>query len=152
MAIDLPGFGKSFGSRNAIPTDLISRLTSYFGLESPVVFAPSYSGRFVWPAMATSDLLSGAVVVAPVGVEEQNLEIVKQFPKPLLIIWGTADRQFSLSLADDLENAAQQGTKVLLEGAGHPAYIDKTKGFHDAVISWLRKLPPRQRRVNASDL
>ena len=56
---------------------------------------------------------------------------------PALVVWGTADKVFPVEQAKSLADAFQGATSLYLEGARHPAYLDATDAFHDALLEFV---------------
>jgi pimeloyl-ACP methyl ester carboxylesterase len=138
VAVDLPGFGRS--TAVDVPRDvLLGKLIPALGLERPVVLAASMSGGFVLPLVAHDpSSVGGLVLVAPAG----SAEIAKALEGtdlPLLVVWGTEDSIFPVSQADALAASVPGARKLVLEGARHPAYLDRPDEFHAALLELLSR-------------
>ena len=136
VALDLPGYGKS--QVGDLPSErLLEELLPALGLARPVIVAPSMSGACVFPFLAAHpERVAGFVAVAPAGVSEWAPKLAG-CPVPALIVWGTADRVFPVEQAQSLLDAFKGATPLYLEGARHPAYLDATDAFHDALVEFL---------------
>ncbi len=84
-------------------------------------------------------MIAGLVFIAPVGIPKylENLNVVEC---PVLVVWGQNDQLIPLEQADQLVTAVAQGEKLVLEGAGHAAYMDKTQEFHTALLRFLQRV------------
>lgn len=136
VALDLPGFGES---QQADGFTLAAFLDEA-GLERPVIVAPSMSGRFAFPLLVEQpQRVGGFVPVAPVGID-LYAERLADLDVPALIVWGEADSLFPVAKADELQRLLKGSRKVILEGAPHPAYLERTEEFHTALLEFLRDL------------
>lgn len=136
VAIDLPGFGGSksvAADRETFLAELLPRLD----LGRPVVVAPSMSGGFAFPLVASRpELVSGFVPVAPVAAPTWAARL-KTSPVPALVVWGENDRVFPVAQAEPLARAFASARTLILKGARHPAYLDRPEAFHAALIEFL---------------
>jgi pimeloyl-ACP methyl ester carboxylesterase len=139
LALDLPGFGKS-ETVDLPPASLLAKLVPVLGINRPVVVAPSMSGRFAYP-FVESQAVSGFVPIAPAGTKEHAPKL-KVANVPTLIVWGEKDQVFPVGQADLLAIAIKGSRKLILPGANHPCYLDRPKEFHEALIEFLKGLPP----------
>lgn len=139
VAIDLPGHGDSPGW--AIdPQTFLAELLPLLDVGRPVVVAPSMSGGVAFPLLlAHPDRVTGFVAVAPAGAPGYAKRLAK-CPVPALVVWGERDTVFPVAQAQPLAAAFQHSTLVILPGARHPAYLDRPKGFHEALLSFVRSL------------
>ena len=136
VALDLPGFGKS----GAAPSFTLQAFVEEMGLERPVIVAPSMSGRFAFPLLVEHpELVGGFVPVAPVAIEA-HAEKLATVDVPALVVWGESDRMFPVAGADRLQGLLRGSRKVVLEGAPHPAYLERTDEFHEALLEFLGQI------------
>jgi pimeloyl-ACP methyl ester carboxylesterase len=139
VAVDLPGYGKSAASDAPADSFLVELLPA-LGLSRPVIVVPSMSGAFAFPfLLAHPERVAGFVAVAPVGVTEWAPRLAGS-RVPALIVWGTADKVFPVEQAKTLADAFQHATPLYLEGARHPAYLDATDAFHDALVEFVEQV------------
>jgi abhydrolase domain-containing protein 14 len=139
LALDLPGFGGSEVSKTP-PERFLSSLLPLF-VDSPVALVtPSMSGRFSFPLLVQRpSFVAGFVAVAPVGIQE-NLKAITGKDLPALLIWGKDDQTVPLKQARALGEALPNSRQVVLDGAGHACYLDKTAEFHRELLLFLRVL------------
>ncbi|MEW6071171.1 MAG: alpha/beta fold hydrolase [Planctomycetota bacterium] len=138
-AVDLPGFGESPES-SLRPAELLPALLGALGTARPVVVAPSMSGSWALPAAAEHPaLLAGLVAVAPVGLAE-HLDRLAAAALPVLAIWGSADDVVPLAVAEELVARVPGAELVVLEGAGHPCYLDRPEPFHTALVRFAARV------------
>jgi abhydrolase domain-containing protein 14 len=136
VAIDLPGFGQSKSVR-AEPNTFLAELLPRLALGRPVVVAPSMSGSFAFPLVHEHpELVSGFVPVAPVAAPSYSQKL-KASPVPVLVVWGENDRVFPVDQAQSLADSFTRGRTLILEGARHPAYLDRPDAFHAALLEFL---------------
>ena len=139
VAVDLPGYGRSEPS-TLQPVALFERLFDLLNLDRPVVVSPSMSGRFAFTlALEAPDQIRGFVPVAPAGFSEFSHRF-KDIKAPTLIIWGTKDTLFPVSLANLMAQHIPDSRLVLIEDAPHPCYLDHAAAFHGAIDAFLKEL------------
>lgn len=140
VAVDLPGFGASPAS-GLPPEAVLSALIPALGLAQPVVVAPSMSGRYVFPLLvAEPEVLGGVVLVAPAGIRTYRA-VVGDLRLPVFLIWGEKDAAVPVAESYLLTARWPQAQRLVLEGAGHAAYLDRPEEFNTALVTFLRGLP-----------
>lgn len=143
VAVDLPGHGRTPARELATPDAagaFLGELLDSLGLERPALVAPSMSGRFALPLVARDAArLSGFV---PVGIAGSGdwLEQLGAVELPTLVVWGGADGLIPLDQGRALAAAVPGAELAVLEGAGHPCYLDDPDGFHARLVAFLRGL------------
>jgi abhydrolase domain-containing protein 14 len=145
-ALDIPGFGRSPGWAFE-PDGFLARLLPALGVDRPVVVAPSMSGRVAFPLiLGHPERVSGFVAIAPAGAPRYASRLAGS-AVPALVVWGERDRVFPVAHAKELVASFDDATLVILPGARHPAYLDESERFHEALLSFLGRLegdsPPR---------
>jgi len=136
IAVDLPGFGSSEAS-DVAPTEFLPALFDALGADRPVVLAASMSGAYAYPMVEPDPpLVRGLVAVAPAGTGTWAAKLEGR-TFPLLIVWGGDDAVFPVSNADLLEKSVEGSTKLVLDGAPHPCYLERPGEFHAALIEFL---------------
>jgi len=140
IAVDLPGFGDTpaGGERTTFLAALLDALVADEpGFTQPVLVFPSMSGGFAFPLLATSpQRVSGVVPVAPVGIDAFAPADAASLP-PALLVWGDQDR--SLPALDVLAAKFARVERLVLEGARHPAYLDRPDAWHAALLAFVRE-------------
>jgi len=129
IAVDLPGYGDTPPSALE-PAPFLAELEDALALERPVVVAPSMSGRFALPLLASEPArFGGLVAVAPAGTEAlaggPPVEGV-----PALVLWGGADTVFPPEGAAALAGRITGARVELFPAARHPCYLDDPERFH----------------------
>ncbi|WP_291998738.1 alpha/beta hydrolase [Caldivirga sp.] len=105
------------------------------GVLNPILIGASIGGETVLRYLALSYPASAAVVIGPVGVNRIDLAKIS---RPVLGIWGSRDNVSPRYNADLL---TRFGFKVVyIDGAGHPAYLDKTEEFIKIVEEFLSEV------------
>lgn len=136
VAVDAPGYGASEAS-GVTRERFLEELVPALGLRRPVIVAPSMAGSFAFPYLARhGGELAGFVGIAPAGSAEWARRLAP-CAAPALIVWGTADSVFPVSDAEVLAGAFTDGRTLLLEGARHPAYLDRPEEFHAALADFV---------------
>jgi abhydrolase domain-containing protein 14 len=143
VAVDVPGYGASEPA-DQDPATFLEQLLPALGLQRPVIVAPSMGGVFAFPYIARhAGDVAGFVGVAPAGYAEWATRLGAS-DVPALIVWGTADHVFPVGGADVLAAAFPNGRTLLLDGARHPAYLDRPQEFHAALAEFVAGLAGRR--------
>jgi abhydrolase domain-containing protein 14 len=139
LAVDIPGFGRSPGwdfDRDAFLANLLSAL----GLQKPVVVAPSMSGLVAFPLILQHpERVAGFVAIAPAG-SQRYAPLAAGNAVPTLVVWGERDNVFPVAQAEKLAAGFDDATVVILPAARHPAYLDQSERFHQALLKFLAGL------------
>lgn len=105
------------------------------GLVNPILIGASIGGETVLRYLALGYPATAAVVIGPVGVNRIDLARIK---KPVLGIWGSRD---DVSPSYNAEIMRRFGFRVIyIDGAGHPAYLDKPGEFIKIVEEFLSEV------------
>lgn len=108
-------------------------------LGSPVVISPSLSGMYALPFLvAPESQLRGYVPVAPICTDKINAADYARVKTPALIVYGDQDPMGSSSF-QHLKQLPNHRVLVM-EGAGHPCYLDKPDEWHTGLLDFLREL------------
>ncbi|MEM9380098.1 MAG: alpha/beta fold hydrolase [Planctomycetota bacterium] len=136
-AVDLPGYGATPSGGGADRGAFLAALVDALGLDRPVVVAPSMSGTYALPlALDHADRCGGFVPVAP-AMGASHRERLGEVAVPTLVVWGTEDRLLPVSEAHGMQSAIPGAELLLLEGARHPAYLDRTEVFHERLVRFV---------------
>ena len=139
VALDIPGYGKSPAWRPD-RSKFLAELLPLLDIGQPVVVSPSMSGALVFPLILEHpELMAGFVAVAPAGTPKYASRL-KTSPVPALIVWGERDGVFPVAQAKTLAASFARSKVVILPGARHPAYLDQSELFHEALLDFLSSL------------
>ncbi len=139
VAVDIPGFGRS-PRWDFDPDAFLANLLPVLGLRKPVVVAPSMSGRVAFPLILRHpERVAGFVAIAPVG-SQRYAPLLAGSAVPTLVVWGERDRVIPVSQAEKLAAGFDDATVVILPAARHPAYLDQSERFHQALLKFLAGL------------
>ncbi|MFB6470220.1 MAG: alpha/beta fold hydrolase [Vulcanisaeta sp. AZ3] len=137
-AIDMP-YGprsKSDHFTPSEPNDYANHLHDVIktlNITNPILVGASLGGETVLRYLALQYSASAGIVVGPVGATEIELSRIKV---PVMGIWGSNDR---VSGKENIEAARRAGFRVeIINGASHPAYLDKPEEFVRLVFDFLR--------------
>jgi abhydrolase domain-containing protein 14 len=135
-ALDMPGFGKS-QSCAAAESIVISAYIQQEELDRPVIIGPSRGGRYALELyFSHPDLVGGLVLVGTVGVQE-NISRFKEIMVPCLLVWGSEDTISDPENGCFLKQEIPDAELVILLGAPHPCYLEKTEQWHQALLTFL---------------
>ncbi len=70
--------------------------------------------------------------------------------RPVLLIWGAQDRIAPVAQGRRLQGAFPDASLTVLPGSGHLPQLEDTGRFNEALVSWLRSLPPREATARTS--
>ncbi len=139
IALDLPGYGRSWEAHGS-ETKFLRRFVRKMKLAPPVVVAPSMSGRFAYPlATGRPGAVAGLVALAPAATP-QYTPLLADSGVPLLVVWGSQDTVFPVEEGQRLAAAVPGSRLLILDGAGHPSYLDRPDSFHRALLEFLSTL------------
>ncbi|KAM4821691.1 putative protein-lysine deacylase ABHD14B [Thomomys bottae] len=145
VAIDLPGLGHS---KEAVapasigelaPGSFLMDVVDALNLGPPVVISPSLSGMYSLPFLTSpGSQLRGYVPVAPICTDKISATDYASVKTPTLIVYGSQDPMGSTSF-EHLKQLPHHKVLVM-EGAGHPCYLDKPEEWHQGLLNFLRDL------------
>lgn len=139
IAVDMPGFGKS-PACSVEQGVVLKSLLNHLGLKKVILVGPSMGGRISLEfAINHRDMIHGLVLVGPVGVEE-NRDKLSSITSPTLLVWGSEDQISPLTNCDILMDSIPEVSKIIIEGAPHPCYLDNPDKWHTELINYLHSL------------
>ncbi len=137
VAVDMPGFGKS-PACDIAPVETLARFLEANAFSSITLIGPSMGGRTALEfTISRPDRVRALVLVGAVGVEENRKNLAK-ITIPTLLVWGGEDQVSPLADCDLLHNSVAGSTKVIIEGAPHPCYLDDPDRWHAALLDFLQ--------------
>lgn len=135
-ALDMPGFGKS-QSCAAPESFVISAYIQQEDLDRPVIIGPSRGGQYALELyFAHPDRVGGLVLLGTAGIQE-NISRFKEIMVPCLLVWGSEDAISDPENGRFLEQEIQDSKLVILQGAPHPCYLEKTEQWHQTLLAFL---------------
>ncbi|XP_058535065.1 putative protein-lysine deacylase ABHD14B [Ochotona princeps] len=145
VAIDLPGLGRSKDAAapaplgELVPGSFLAAVVAALELGPPVVISPSMSGMYSLPFLtAPGSQLRGYVPVAPICTDKISAANYASVKVPALIVYGDQDPMGHSSF-EHLKQLPNHRVLVL-EGAGHPCYLDKPEEWHTGLLHFLQGL------------
>ena len=139
------GFGRTT-KRLAFPNaQYISDLIKELKLGQKIILvAASMGGSFAFPILlAHPELFAGFVCIAPVGSSAVRQNETLQIPT--LLIYGSRDRSCGESCDENLRSIPHYQS-VVLEDAGHAAYMNQPDRFHTLLYNFARRVEKQQNR------
>jgi pimeloyl-ACP methyl ester carboxylesterase len=94
----------------------------------------------LWKSLGSSDYRKLSGVMRQTFVSTVNEHLDGKFPsiqQEILLIWGKADRSTPLEQAKRMDKLLPSSALVILEDAGHYAFIDKPAQFASIVKAYL---------------
>ncbi|XP_048190988.1 LOW QUALITY PROTEIN: protein ABHD14B [Perognathus longimembris pacificus] len=145
VAIDLPGLGRSKEAAapapigELAPGSFLTAVVNALDLGLPVVISPSLSGMYSLPFLTMpGSQLRGYVPVAPICTDKINAADYAGVKTPTLIVYGDQDPMGPTSF-EHLKQLPNHRVLVM-EGAGHPCYLDKPEDWHRGLLDFLQGL------------
>ncbi|XP_076985227.1 putative protein-lysine deacylase ABHD14B [Tamandua tetradactyla] len=145
VAIDLPGLGNSKEATapapigELAPGSFLTAVVDALELGPPVVISPSLSGMYSLPFLtAPGSQLQGYVPVAPICTDKISAADYAGVKTPALIVYGAQDPMGQTSF-EHLKQLPNHRVLVM-EGAGHPCYLDKPEEWHAGLLEFLQGL------------
>ncbi|XP_045663219.1 protein ABHD14B isoform X1 [Ursus americanus] len=145
VALDLPGLGRSKEAAapapigELVPSSFLAAVVDALDLGSPVVISPSLSGMYSLPFLtAPGSQLRGYVPVAPICTDKINASDYASVKTSTLIVYGDQD-PMGLTSFEHLKQLPNHRVLVM-EGAGHPCYLDKPEEWHTGLLDFLQGL------------
>ncbi|KAK2507243.1 hypothetical protein MC885_002316 [Smutsia gigantea] len=145
VAIDLPGLGRSKEAAapapigELAPSSFLAAVGDALDLGPLVVVSPSLSGMYSLPFLTDpGSQLQGYVPVAPICTDRINAVDYASVKTPALIVYGDRDPMGQTSF-EHLKQLPNHRVLVL-EGAGHPCYLDKPEEWHKGLLDFLQGL------------
>ncbi|NXK94501.1 ABHEB protein, partial [Formicarius rufipectus] len=146
IAIDLPGLGRS---KDAVapadvgqpaPAEFLKAVSEALCLGPAVVVSPSLSGMYSLPFLLEhSQLVKAYVPVAPICTDKFTAEQYARIKTPTLIVYGDQDVELGETSLNNLRHLPEHQV-LMLQGAGHPCYLDKPTEWHRGLLAFLQQL------------
>jgi len=118
--------------------EFLSDMFKTLNIQKPVLLGASISGEVTLRYFIRGYSARAGIVVGPVNTKSLDAQL-SRIPVPLLAIWGERD---SISLPADsklLESHVKNAEVHIIEGAGHPCYLDEPEKFKEIVKDFLKR-------------
>ncbi len=139
VAVDMPGFGKSDSCQEEAANVLRGVIEQETG-GKPVLLGPSMGGRIAMEfALDYPEYVGALILVGAVGIKE-NQKRLAGIQVPTLLVWGGEDQISPLADSEILLAGIGGSSRVVLDGAPHPCYLDQPEEFHRAIVDFLASL------------
>lgn len=143
VAPDLPGFGGTARSKvysegpglNRLITDLLTHKNA-----ARAVFIGASMGGGIALSFAKADpaMVDGLFLVGSVGLDSPGMtEFIALLDKPVELVWGSEDRVIPLDRAREIARKLPKARLIVMEGAGHPAYLSAPDVFNSYLEQWI---------------
>ena len=107
-------------------------------IEAPVLIGASISGEVTLRYLINGYKARSAVVVGPVGIKSLGDQLGR-ITVPLLAVWGEKDSVSSPADSKILESHVKNTEVRIIDGAGHPCYLDEPEKFTEVVQDFLKR-------------
>uniref|UniRef100_A0A8C4M0W1 Putative protein-lysine deacylase ABHD14B n=1 Tax=Equus asinus asinus TaxID=83772 RepID=A0A8C4M0W1_EQUAS len=140
VAIDLPGTsGAEPPPQPLSSSSFLGAVVDALDLGPPVVISPSLSGMYSLPFLtAPGSQVRGYVPVAPICTDKISAADYASVKTSALIVYGDQDPMGQTSF-EHLKQLPNHRVLVM-EGAGHPCYLDKPEEWHTGFLAFLQGL------------
>ncbi|XP_066922482.1 putative protein-lysine deacylase ABHD14B [Clytia hemisphaerica] len=144
IAIDLPGFGKSY--RYKAPTQtydkavILEIVLKELDATNCILVVPSMSGSYALPLVIRGSFsLNGFVAISPHFTERFTKTEYTLLKTPTMIIYGQTDKDYGEKSANDLMNIPDSKIHVI-KGAGHACYLQNPEEFNEVLKTFLDEI------------
>ncbi|KAA8922623.1 alpha/beta fold hydrolase [Thermoplasma sp.] len=147
-APDYPGFGRSSGSeRYGIARGDLDHAALFIhdylkanGIDRSVILGASMGGGMVlMTALQYPEMIEGVIAVAPAWVESMRDDL-KRITQKTLLVWGSKDHVVPISLSREYASIIPGSRLEIVDGSGHPVYIEKPDEFVRITVDFLKSL------------
>ncbi len=107
-------------------------------INNPVLIGASISGEVTLRYLIRGYSARAAIVAGPVGIRSLGNQLGR-IAIPLLAIWGEKDGISPPANSEILQANVKNSEIRLIEGAGHPCYLDKPAEFTEIVEEFLQR-------------
>uniref|UniRef100_A0A9L0JT06 Abhydrolase domain containing 14B n=1 Tax=Equus asinus TaxID=9793 RepID=A0A9L0JT06_EQUAS len=122
-----------------VPSSFLGAVVDALDLGPPVVISPSLSGMYSLPFLtAPGSQVRGYVPVAPICTDKISAADYASVKTSALIVYGDQDPMGQTSF-EHLKQLPNHRVLVM-EGAGHPCYLDKPEEWHTGLLAFLQGL------------
>jgi pimeloyl-ACP methyl ester carboxylesterase len=118
--------------------DFLNNMLKTLDISEPVLIGASISGEVTLRYLIRGYSAQAAVVVGPVGIKSLGNQL-SRLAMPLLAVWGEKDTISPPADSKILEAYVKNSEIRIIEGAGHPCYLDKPAKFTEIVKDFLQK-------------
>ena len=119
--------------------DFLHAFLHHLAIPEPVLIGASISGEVTLRYLLRGHPAKAAVVIGPVGLKNLGQQL-SRISVPLLAIWGDRDQISSPSDSHILTEHIKTAAIMMVEGAGHPCYLDEPVKFTGIVQDFLLKI------------
>jgi pimeloyl-ACP methyl ester carboxylesterase len=145
-AVDLPD-GKTSRSDKIMRGDsrvfneILEKAFKKLGLHGTKFFlvGPSMGGGCALSyALKNPSDIAGLVLISP---STQKFEETERLKVPVLLIWGERDNVYPIAeYGKPLKDKLPNSKLIILKGAGHAAYLDKTEEFDELIEDFFQEV------------
>jgi abhydrolase domain-containing protein 14 len=118
--------------------DFLSNMLKPLNINNPVLIGASISGEVTLRYLIRGYSAQAAIVAGPVGIRSLGNQL-SRIAIPLLAIWGEKDSISPPADSEILQAHIKNSEIRLIEGAGHPCYLDKPAEFTEIVEEFFQK-------------
>jgi len=118
--------------------EFLNDMLKTLNIQKPVLLGASISGEITLRYFIHGYSGRAGIVVGPVNTKSLDAQL-SRIPVPLLAVWGERD---TISLPTDsklLESHVKNAEVHIIEGAGHPCYLDEPEKFKEIVKDFLKR-------------
>jgi abhydrolase domain-containing protein 14 len=118
--------------------DFLNTMLKTLSIETPVLIGASISGEVTLRYLIRGYNALAAVVAGPVGIRNIGGQLGR-ITVPLLAIWGEKDSVSPPADSKILESQVKSSEIRIIDGAGHPCYLDEPEKFTEIVKDFLQR-------------
>lgn len=118
--------------------DFLNTMLNELSIETPVLIGASISGEVTLRYLIRGYNARSAIVIGPVGIKSLSSQLGR-ISIPILAIWGENDTISPPADSKILESNVKNSEISIIDGAGHPCYLDKPETFNKLVKDFLQR-------------
>lgn len=116
----------------------LNDMLTTLNISKPALLGASISGEVTLRYLIRGYSAQAGIVVGPVGIKTLGTQL-SRIAIPLLALWGEGDTISPPADSKILESHVKHSEIHILEGAGHPCYLDEPGKFRELVRDFLQR-------------
>lgn len=118
--------------------DFFNNMLKTLNINKPILIGASISGEVTLRYLLRGYSAQAAIVIGPVGIKSLANQL-SRLAVSLLAIWGDKDTISPPADSKILEAHVKNAEIRIIEGAGHPCYLDEPAKFTEIVKDFLQR-------------
>jgi abhydrolase domain-containing protein 14 len=116
----------------------LNNMIETLNIHNPALLGASISGEVTLRYLIHGYSAQAGIVIGPVGIKSLSTQL-SRITVPLLAIWGGEDTISPSADSKILASHMKNSEVHIIEGAGHPCYLDEPEKFKEMVRDFLQR-------------